>query len=82
MAQFKPFQDETTSLTLDQLTIENRMDRIAVYGSLQITRDKSGLQWARQLKEWLDATVAALEQEVLPEQVEIRPKERIENPFK
>ncbi len=58
MTQLQPFQDEATSLALDQLTIENRLDRIEIYGSLQITRDKAGLALARELKALLDATVA------------------------
>lgn len=81
MAQFAPFKEEATSVALDEMTIENRVDRIALYGSLQITRDKIGLQLARQLQELLNATVATLEQEDLPERIASKPADRIPNPF-
>ena len=82
MMQIAPFQDESTSLNLDQMTVENRLDRIEFYGSLQITRDQAGLRLARELKSLLDAAVAALEKEDLPEQIESRPVNRVANPFR
>ncbi|HEV7618799.1 MAG TPA: hypothetical protein VGO51_11940, partial [Burkholderiaceae bacterium] len=69
--------------TIDDLTIENRLDRISLYGSVQLTRDKTGLQHARQLKEVVDAVVAALEAEKnLPEHIAVKPTEKVDNPFK
>lgn len=82
MAQFDPFKDEATVLTLDELTVENRLDRVEIYGSLQITRDKAGLALARELKGLLEATVAALEKDALPGRIEIKPTEKVRNPFK
>ena len=67
---------------IDDLTIENRLDRIALYGSLQITKDQAGLKLARELKELIDATVAVLQNEDLPDHVPLTPTEKIENPFK
>lgn len=81
MMQFKPFKDEATSLTLDQMTVESRLDRIELYGSLHITRDQAGLHLARELKALLDAAVAALEKEELPEHVATKPADRVANPF-
>lgn len=81
MTQLQPFKDEASVLALDQMTIENRLDRIEIYGSLQITRDRAGLAVARELKALLDATVAALEGEDLPEQIELRSIEKARNPF-
>lgn len=81
MARFAPFKDEATVLTLDELTIENRLDRVEIYGSLQITRDKAGLELARALKEVLESTVATLEGEALPERAATKAVEKIRNPF-
>ncbi|QAU34103.1 hypothetical protein [Janthinobacterium sp. 17J80-10] len=81
MASFEPFKDDATVLTLDGLTVENRLERIEIYGSLQVTRDKPGLELARELKRVLDATVRALEGETLPERITTRPSEKVRNPF-
>jgi hypothetical protein len=83
MSNFKPFKNEEESLTIDDLTIENRLDRVSLYGSVQLTRDKTGLQHARQLKEVVDAAIAALEAEKnLPEHIAVKPTEKVDNPFK
>jgi hypothetical protein len=42
MSKFAPFADEAASITIDKLTIENGTDRITLYGSLDLTRDKVG----------------------------------------
>lgn len=81
MMQFEPFKDEATTLTLDQMTVENRLDRIEIYGSLQITRDQAGLRLVRELKALLDAAVATLEQEELPAQIASKPVDKVANPF-
>lgn len=78
----KPFQNEEESLAIGELTIESRLDRIALYGSLAITKDQAGLRLAKELKDVLDAAVAALQKETLPEHVAVMPAERIDNPFK
>lgn len=82
MSAIKPFQDEAASIMIDDLTIENRLDRIELYGSLQITRDKAGLKLAKELKELIDATVAALQAEKLPDHIAIQPPDEVDNPFK
>lgn len=81
MSTFKPFADEEASIEIDELTVENRLDRISIYGSVQITKDKVGLQQARKLKELIDATLAALEKESQPDHVTITPSEKVKNPF-
>lgn len=79
----QPFENESASLTIDALTIENRIDQIEMYGSLAITRDKIGLGHALQLKQILDATVSALQNDpALPEQISFKPSDQIDNPFK
>ena len=44
-----PFADDATSVSIGKLTVENGMDRVAIYGSLNITRDRQGLAHARAL---------------------------------
>lgn len=79
----QPFQNESQSLSIGELTVENRVDQVELYGSLAITRDKAGLQRARELKAVVDATLAQLEAATdLPEQIELRPTDSVDNPFK
>lgn len=55
------------------LNIENRLDRVSLYGSVDITRDQEGLAQALRLKGVLDGMVSALNAEqingVLPVKV-------------
>lgn len=83
MWNIHPFGNEADSIPIGELTVENGPDRIAIYGSLQITRDKAGLQLAQDLKELINATVTTLQAEQdLPDHVQITPAERVVNPFK
>jgi hypothetical protein len=77
----KPFKNESESLQIGDLTVENRLDRVSIYGSIDITLDKEGLALARQLKEVLDLALAALEKEELPERIAPATVETVENPF-
>jgi hypothetical protein len=80
-----PFADETASLQIGGLTVENRTDRVSVYGSLDITRDRIGLARAAQLQLLLNAVVAALRSEgdALPQAVPIaNAPTTVRNPFK
>lgn len=82
MDKITPYANESESLTLGGLTIENRTDQVALYGSIQLTRDKPGLEQARQLKTVLDAVVHALEADKhLPDSIPIKPAETVKNPF-
>jgi hypothetical protein len=82
MTTITPFKNEEESVTIGDLTIENRLDRIELYGSVQITKDKAGLRLAQELRQLLDATVKALEAEKdLPEQVALTPPDSVKNPF-
>lgn len=83
MPELQPFQNESETLQIGELTIENRIDQLELYGSLAITRDKAGLQQALRLKALLDAAVLYLQNEKdLPEQVFFRASENVDNPFK
>ena len=82
MADLQPFQNESETMHIGELTIENRVDQLELYGSLAITRDKTGLQQALQLKALLDAAVLHLQNEKdLPEQVLFQETDSVENPF-
>jgi len=76
-----PFKNESESLQMGDLTVENRIDRVSIYGSIDITRDKEGLAIARQLKEILDLTLGELEKADLPEKIPLAPVEKVDNPF-
>jgi hypothetical protein len=65
-----PFANESESLGIGDLTIENRTDRISIYGNIDLTRDKAGLEHARMLKAVLDKVIQALETEKnLPDKI-------------
>jgi|tagenome__1003787_1003787.scaffolds.fasta_scaffold16887669_1 hypothetical protein len=79
----KPFADESEVRRIGDLTIENRTDQVSLYGSLDLTRDQSGLRHARALKRIVEAIVHALETQTdLPEAIAApEPPERTKNPF-
>ena len=81
--KFQPFSDDSASLSIGEFTIENGTNKLALYGSLDVTRDKSGLKQAKALKAAVDAIVRALEQDkALPD--ESGPTEepqQVKNPF-
>ncbi|MCX6074291.1 MAG: hypothetical protein NTY39_08235 [Campylobacterales bacterium] len=79
---FSAYENESDSLLIGDLTVENRLDRLSLYGSLDITKDTVGLQDALKLKALLDATVRALQNETnLPERIEIEETDNVANPF-
>ena len=83
MPMMTPYADDAAAVSIGELTIENGQDRIALYGNLDLTRDKAGLQHARQLKALLEEIVRVLEAEKnLPDQVAPagRPQQ-VKNPF-
>lgn len=55
------------------LNIENRFDRVSLYGSVEITRDQEGLTQVLRLKGIVDGMAAALSEEqrngVLPARI-------------
>ncbi len=56
-----PFADDAASTSIGSLTVENGTTRIALYGSLDLARDRQGLAHAQALKALLDAVVRYLE---------------------
>lgn len=79
---FKPFEQGTESHAIHDLTIENDLDRINLYGNLQLTKDQAGLAAAKALQQYLQAIVETLEQQTdLPEKIQIDDGDEVENPF-
>lgn len=82
MEHMSPYGNETESLEIGELTLENRLDQVTIYGSLDLTKDQAGLAQARQLKVIIDAVVTALEAEKsLPARLPPKPTETVKNPF-
>ena len=82
MNDFKPFADESDVLTLGNLAVENRMDRITVHGEVELTKDKAGLVLAKQLQAAINATVKVLEADkALPDAVQVVKPRTVTNPF-
>ncbi|MEQ1230060.1 hypothetical protein U4959_15175 [Acinetobacter junii] len=78
---FKPFETENESSSIYDLTLENQVDCVSLYGNLQITKDQVGLKAAKALQQFINDVVIALEKEQLPAQIERKPEQEIENPF-
>lgn len=79
---FKPFETDTDSQAIEDLTFENQLDRINIYGNLQIGKDQHGLAVAKQLASFFNEVVKQLEQQnELPEQIVSTDTGEVENPF-
>ncbi|MHA3891866.1 hypothetical protein [Acinetobacter sp. GXMZU3951] len=79
---FKPFENDTASHAIHDLTLENQLDRINIYGNLQIGKDQAGLAAAKVLQAYLNAIVATLEATPdLPALIEPHATQEVENPF-
>lgn len=80
--RFESFSDGA-SVAIGGLTLDSDPDRVAVYGNVDLTRDKSGLAAARQLKTIIDAVVATLVADAnLPDHIEAPLKTvPVKNPF-
>jgi hypothetical protein len=79
---FMAFQNETDSFQIGEMSIENRLDRISIYGNLEITKDKKGLSAALVLKRIVDASIEEMKRDKnLPEQISETQQESVPNPF-
>jgi hypothetical protein len=68
------------SATIGQLTIENGIERLALYGSHDITRDKVGLLHAQALNAIIDQALTA--DPALPgRQPPVGKRKTVRNPF-
>lgn len=79
----KPFGNAT--MEVGGLTIDNAQDRVAIFGSVDITRDAEGLAHAKRLAEFFAALAGVLADEQeggkLPEKLEVLAPEVKDNPL-
>jgi DNA primase large subunit len=79
---FKPYANESDVIRIGSLEIENRIDRVSITGDVVLTKDQQGLVLAKELRSLVGRVIRALEAEKqLPETVEIKPAQEVENPF-
>ena len=80
----KPYADDAGAMQIGELQVENGTDRVALFGSIDLTRDQQGLEHARRLRDLLAAVVESLETEAdLPDQLPPpKPTDSVENPFR
>src|SRR5947209_18248783 len=83
MMDFSPFKNESDAITIGNLKIENREDRIAIYGTLALTRDRPGLAAAKELQDLVVKIIKELESEHdLPLQIaQAEATVKVKNPF-
>ena len=79
------FKNESEAKTINELNIENRLDRVSLHGSIDITHDVEGLALAAKLKDMLDGMIAVLSAEQaagsLPDKITLAATDEVENPF-
>ena len=79
------FKYEAETRILNELYIENRLDLVSLYGSLDITHDAAGLELALKLQAMLDGMVAVLQAEqasgTLPDHITLAAGDAVDNPF-
>jgi len=80
---FAPFADDAAVQTIGGLSLENGRDAIAVHGSLDLTRDRAGLDRARALQAAVTAIVEVLSGSDLPDatEAEVAKPDTVRNPF-
>ncbi|GAC1373747.1 MAG: hypothetical protein NVS3B3_08420 [Aquirhabdus sp.] len=78
---FKPFAEESSSVEIAGLTLENHLDQVSIYGQGAITKDQQGLVQALALQKQLNAIVSTLQTVDLPTHIENKPIVIVENPF-
>lgn len=81
MSKFLPYANEADVLTIGQLSIENRLDRITISGDVDLTADQAGLADARALHQLLGEVVAWLEAQKLPARLPPPATQTVANPF-
>ncbi|HEY0206207.1 MAG TPA: hypothetical protein VGC15_18880 [Acetobacteraceae bacterium] len=79
----KPFADDSAATSVGDLRLENGRDRIAVYGSLDLTRDQAGLALAREMRQVLESIIQVMEADkLLPASIPpAKPVGTVRNPF-
>lgn len=84
---FNAYSNDVDVLNIqgDALTITNGTQRIVLSGTLELTKDKRGLEAALALKQAIDSAVAALRAQAdLPQRIKDEPDAKpgvVDNPF-
>ncbi|MDD2781462.1 hypothetical protein [Sulfuricurvum sp.] len=60
---FMAYENDTDGFTIGNLLIQNGTDTIRIEGTLNITKDKEGLEAALKLKRAVDAAIDALKRD-------------------
>ncbi|WP_211470110.1 hypothetical protein [Collimonas humicola] len=81
MSKFVPFADESATLAIGKMNVENRLDRVSLFGDLDLTLDQVGLEHAKALQLLVNSVVEVLESQTLPDKVAIAPVVKVSNPF-
>jgi hypothetical protein len=80
-----PYTNESDVIQINGLTIEGRLDRVSLYGSIDLTRDKIGLKQARQLNDLINLVLLRLEEADragdLPDEIPIEQTVSVPNPL-
>lgn len=79
------FANESEATEISNLKIENRTDRISIYGDIDITRDEAGLTNIRKLQAIINDAENILTAErnagKLPKTITLVAPTEVENPF-
>lgn len=77
-----PFADDK-SVAVGGMTVENGPDKVVLYGNLELTHDKAGLQHAQDMRTLLEAVIQALQADpALPAtSPPPKPLRKVKNPF-
>ena len=81
---FNPYGNDNATFSIGEFTAENGTDNIAIYGNLDLPRDKNGLKRASELKSFVDKIFDALSSiKELPDSVPaaIQTTQTVKNPF-
>lgn len=78
--RFSPYKNDADTLHVGDMTIQNRLDRISLSGSLDITLDQEGLESARELMEILSLTIHELVHTNLPDKIAAVEPEIVKDP--
>lgn len=60
---FMAYENDTDGFTTGELQIKNALDVITIEGTLEITKDRQGLEAALKLKRAIDAAIDALKRD-------------------
>lgn len=77
-----PFQNESDAISMGDLNIENRLDRVSIYGELHISDDIDGYVASIALSELVSSIVNILKADKdIPDSIQIVAPELVSNPF-